>query len=507
VAKHSWSSYQAAVFDEVETGKGHMLITARAGCAKTTTIVEAANRLDGSAPVLMCAFNKEIAEELGRRVLGHIDVKTTHGLGLKALQKAWNIGKLAPDAQRERDVFKKVLPRLVYENAEIRGDLMTLVRMAKAFVVEDNQGLERLMQKYDCAPAIQSEKAVPQYCDWARMLLAEFRKPNPTITFDDMLYVPAYLNLSGGRFEYVFVDETQDLNVAQLTLAQNSISNTGRLIFVGDDRQAIYAFRGADENIIPNIRARFTPKELMLTRTYRCPQKIVAYAQRYVPDFESDPSAPSGVLERVTDVFMKKNWQAGDFVIARVNVVLVSLCLEALAAGIPSYMVGRDIGAGLIKLIDRSKADTIEELVAWVREWQQGEMQKLVAAEEDESKINNVADRANSLIRLARERRTVTGLKMFIRDLFGEEKKGIERDRLAFMSTHKAKGLENPRVWLIDSTYRPGRSQEEDNLYYVGMTRAQRELYLVSLTKKKEGEMKPMRNEIGNDLENEERYG
>lgn len=482
--RHPWSPYQLAIFDEVENGSGHLLITARAGCAKTTTIVEAANRLDGDAEILMCAFNKEIASELDRRVLGHVRVSTLHSLGLKALTKAWSIGKLTPDPARERDLLKKVMGR-AYVDAEARTDLTTLTRMAKAFVVEDDESLIRLMNKYDCAPTTNDPEVLALYLRRAKDMLYESRKPSTTISFDDMLYVPAYMNLSTGRFKYVFVDETQDLNVAQLMLARSSISPSGRLFFVGDGRQAIYGFRGADERVIPKIREMYQPKELKLTVTYRCPKKSVALAQRFVPDFEAAPSAPDGVLESVSDKYMKENWAVGDFVIARVNAVLVSLCLEALADGIPSYMVGRDIGEGLMKLIRRSKAETVEELVAWVREWQQAESQKLIAAEEDESKLVMITDKANCIIRLGREAGSMEDLTSLIKTLFGEEKKGEEqRERLAFMSCHKAKGLENPRVWLIDNTFRPGRSLEEDNLYYVAITRAQKELYRVTIPKK-----------------------
>lgn len=506
MTKHAWSPYQEAVFNEVENGTGHVLITARAGCAKTTTIVEAANRLNGDKQILMCAFNKEIANELSSRVLGHVNVSTLHSLGFKTLKRAWkNLGipnvELGPT--RERDVIKEVMKR-AHANAEWRADLTTLIRMAKAFVVEDAASLLRLMEKYDCYPDGDPEEMVPLYTMWAQEALKKFREPNPMITFDDMLYVPAYHKMTTGRNHFVFVDETQDLNTAQLILASHSVTRSGRIIFVGDDRQAIYGFRGADETTIPKIREIYKAKELKLTRTYRCPKKIVALAQNFVPDFEAAPTAPEGVLERVNEKFMKDNWAPGDFVIARVNAVLVSLCLEALAEGIPAYMVGRDIGAGLIKLIEKSKAFSIDELVAWVREWQQSEMQKIVAADEEESKLTAVSDKANSLIRLAREVGSVHELISFINSLFGEEKMGGEaRPRLAFMSCHKAKGLENGRVWLIDSSFRPGRGREEDNLYYVGITRAQRELYLVTMPKKASSNDKktPLKNELSLDGE------
>lgn len=497
MAQVPWSKYQLAVFDAVmdDEDDRHVLVTARAGCAKTTTITEASKRLDDEIQALMCAFNKEIANELERKVLGNTRVSTLHSLGLKTLQKTWShVGRLEPTIQREREIIKKVMPRLAYENSEKRGDVSQLVRMAKAYVYESDKDLEWLMNEYDCAPTIDADENVPLYCKWARDALELSRTPNPQITFDDMVYVPAYLGLTTGRYGRVFVDETQDLNRAQLMLAEHAVSGRGKIVFVGDDRQAIYGFRGADSNSIPNIRARFNPRELFLTVTYRCPRKIVELVQRYVPDFQAAPSAPEGVVEKVNDEYMKANWKPGDFVIARLNAVLVSLCMEALANGIPAFMAGRDIGAGLIKLIERSGCTDIPSLLTWVRQWQSEETRRMVLAEEDESKITAVTDKANTVIALTEGRSSIHDLIQFVRGLFGEADKngGEGRPRLAFMTAHKAKGLENPRVWMIDSTFRPSKGIEEENLFYVAATRAQQELYRVYIPKRNKPNAPPL---------------
>jgi DNA helicase-2/ATP-dependent DNA helicase PcrA len=331
----------------------------------------------------MCAFNKDIAMELDRKVLGHIKVSTLHALGLKTLQRAWKdkVGTLEINANREREIIKAVLPRLVYDEGDHRGNITQLVRMAKAYVYEDDPDLDWLMNEYECGP-VSDETMLPRYRQWARDALALSVVPHPVITFDDMIYAPARLGITTGRYARVFVDETQDLNRGQLMLAENAVSARGKIIFVGDDRQAIYGFRGADSNSIPNIRKRFSPKELFLTTTYRCPKKVVALVQKYVPDFQAAPSAPEGIVEYLSEEKMKDRWRVGDFVIARVNAVLVSLCMEALASGIPAYMAGRDIGAGLIKTIERSGAQDIASLIAWVRQWQTSETARLVRAEE-----------------------------------------------------------------------------------------------------------------------------
>ena len=57
---------------------------------------------------------------------------------------------------------------------------------------------------------------------------------------------PTPLSMTGGDISYVVVDEAQDANPQQMRLVQQLVGPRGNVTFVGDDDQAIYAFRGAD---------------------------------------------------------------------------------------------------------------------------------------------------------------------------------------------------------------------------------------------------------------------
>ena len=63
-----------------------------------------------------------------------------------------------------------------------------------------------------------------------------------------------------------------------------------------------------------------------------------------------------------------------------------------------------------------------------------------------------------------------------VRQLFQDDGPG---SRICLSTTHRAKGLEAPRVWMLAETYRGGTT-EEDNLRYVAITRAQQELIYVT---------------------------
>jgi superfamily I DNA/RNA helicase len=81
---------------------------------------------------------------------------------------------------------------------------------------------------------------------------------NGVIDYDDQIYLSRLFGGVFPRFQTVMVDEAQDLS--PLNHIQVKRTAAGRLIVVGDPRQAIYAFRGADSSSMGSLRA--TAREL-----------------------------------------------------------------------------------------------------------------------------------------------------------------------------------------------------------------------------------------------------
>jgi len=74
------------------------------------------------------------------------------------------------------------------------------------------------------------------------------KQKSPLIDFADMIFLPVALKLIRPWFDMVVVDEAQDMTSAQLEIAVGACKRGGRVVIVGDDRQAIYGFRGADRS-------------------------------------------------------------------------------------------------------------------------------------------------------------------------------------------------------------------------------------------------------------------
>src|SRR5882672_9190474 len=91
-----WSTEQLAIFDwfegpceRTEQQLAHLIVRARAGSGKTSSVIEGVNRAPETS-ILLCAFNKQIALELNLRLDNpNAEAKTLHAVGMQAIQRMW----------------------------------------------------------------------------------------------------------------------------------------------------------------------------------------------------------------------------------------------------------------------------------------------------------------------------------------------------------------------------------------------------------------------------------
>ena len=93
-------------------------------------------------------------------------------------------------------------------------------------------------------------------------------------------------------FDYVIVDEYQDLNRAEQEII-DLLSDKGSLTIVGDADQSIYGFRYANPKGIEDFRSRYpTTHDESLTECRRCPTSIVTIADRLIKNNHTPNSPP-----------------------------------------------------------------------------------------------------------------------------------------------------------------------------------------------------------------------
>ena len=471
----AWSQYQTAIFDHVQNTTDNLVVIARAGSGKTTTICELCDRIPKNRKVLVCAYNNKIRDELTARLRAqrHVTVKGMHQLGYGALMR-YRGGKLEVDRYRIRDYIRRLVPE-AYKNC--RGDIIKLVTMCMCTISVTEEGVRAVMQQYDLAPQIPRD--YPLYVKWAMAALEFSQLPSMCVSFEEQIFLPALFQISTGSYDDVLVDEAQDLNACQYQLAVNAVKPGGRVLAVGDDRQAIYAFMGASSDAIGRMVKNLHAKVLPLSVTYRCPQEVVRLVQQIVPDFEAGDGAPEGSVSVVSEKVFLTEVAPGDAVISRTNAALMKYCMALLTRGKRARVVGKDMSAQLESLLSRTTtsmlAPALKEMARYVEE----EAERLEAAKK-EDKAEELRDNLDAIRAIASGLSSVQSLRAKLDTLFAGNEEGVDYGTIPCMTAHKAKGLEFDRVWMLESTFRLSTTEGE-NLYYVAATRAKSELFLVQV--------------------------
>lgn len=468
------TAQQTAIYANVADGRGHTLIIARAGTGKTTTIERALGYVPSEARCLFLAFNKSVADELKRRVTRtNVMISTCHSFGLHAIRQTVGVVDVDSDL-----TFK--------QTARFGGTKSDRYQLAKAIALAKDLLLENVDEVLDACDEVGIDVgAWPER--FARHVVDVLRSTSnvgDAVDFCDMVWLPLVdENIEVPQFDHVFVDEVQDLNRGQLALITRACKPGGRITAIGDDRQAIYQFRGIDADVVGNLRKTLTPVELPLTTSFRCAGNIIKEAQRFVPDIMARPNAPAGAVER--DVPLTRcldEVEYGDFILSRVNAPLVRIALRLLATDCRVSITGKkELSSGLKTLVYKLRAATPEHLVINARAWLAKEERRMLAKDPpNEHGAQLARDKFECLEALAASSRTVDDLLRRVDVLFAPTQ---PNNCVTLSSTHRAKGLERDKVWVLADTYlragRAGLSQEEKNLYYVAVTRARNTLMLV----------------------------
>ena len=491
ILERVWSEEQNTIYVEFETGTGNIVVVARAGCGKTTTAIEGIRRAPEQT-ILMTAFNKRTEIDLTAKVAKsgnpRAQAKTLHALGYSIVRrfkdnlKIDNLtrGAALTDAvcgNKAPDVIKRLVTKLHTqgrENAPHATQMGELTNLGIKFECEPEESWEPLGYGF----AYVEQKALDA------MELASNVESGGTIDYADMIFLPVRNRWMSKQYELVVVDEAQDMTVTQLEIAQGVCK--GRIVVIGDDKQAIYGFRGADSDSLNRLSRELSAKELGLKTTYRCAQAIVREAQRFVPDFVAGDNNPEGEVSTLHIDKLVNDAAAGNFILSRINAPLVSIAMKLLRSGKRTRIAGKDIGAGLIALVRKFRARSVPELLGKIRSWETREVERLDAQARGakngrlstlQSKIDAIHDQAEMLTSLTDGARNVDEILTRITGLFTDDGLG-DAGVITCSSVHKAKGLEADKVYVLKDTLR-SHSDEENNIAYVAITRAKLHLVYV----------------------------
>jgi len=473
------SEYQKAIYDHIENDTRNLLVQAVAGSGKTTIIVEAAKLIPSDVDTLFVAFNKHIADELGRRLPSHVKAQTLHSLGNGIVRK--NCRATLKQNKVEMCLKFDVLDVEDYRDfRQCRSFIIRMISLLKAHIIvkPTDEDIHQLAAKFDIE--------IPDHYYPFELLMQTYEKclENTTkMDYDDMLFLPVYHDWQFPQYDIVFVDEAQDLNILQMEMLQRL---NARIIAVGDRYQAIYGFRGADAEAMDTMKKRFTCEELPLSICYRCGYEIVAEAKKIVAQIQPAPDAKSGEVLNISKGDYEGLVSEQDWVLCRTTAPLVSECLKFIRNGRRAMIKGRDIGKQLKTLIKRVmwewKDDPSLPNLLTALSIYEGSIFDKFLGDEHESKRQAVQDQCDTIRAIVAYVDSYERVDIQIDILFADKEKGV-----VFCTIHRSKGMETDSVFILRPDLIPHpaakidwQRDQEMNLKYVAITRAKQHLYFVN---------------------------
>lgn len=296
--------YSEAQLQAIEHNKGPMMVLAGPGSGKTTVIINRTKTLIekyGVDPrrILVITFTKAAASEMKERFINlmngggdvsspynnmnyqNVNFGTFHAVFFSILRHAYKIdySNIIKEEDKNR-LIKGIVERYDIETEdekELLADIESEISLVKGEMMD-------LANYY--SQSCPNDKFRKIYYEYNEQL-----EQNRLIDFDDMIVrcyrlfkdYPQILAKWQKVYDYVLIDEFQDINLLQYKIVQMLAKQHGNVFIVGDDDQSIYRFRGAKPEIMLNFPKDYPDaKVCKLDINYRCSGAIVEVAGRII---------------------------------------------------------------------------------------------------------------------------------------------------------------------------------------------------------------------------------
>ncbi len=492
------SEYQKKIFEFIEHGVGNLVIDASAGSAKTTTLIKSLELIPNDKKILFCAFNKDIVNELKKKIskkdnIGNIDIRTLHSLGYLMIQKNFNNYNIEINENKYRQFIYNNINELTSSNPfkiskkiglKWVENVCSLINYMRYNLSESFDEIMSLVNKHEIDLVSDEIYAAKDVLEWGKTFTDE-------VDYTDMVWLPYVLNMKplGLQYDFIFVDESQDVSVVQRELVLRCRKINTRYIFAGDQNQAIYAFSSASPESFNYLKTLPNTISLPLPISYRCAKNIVNFAKQYSPSIEYNDDGREGDI-----IFNESinNVNDGDMILCRNNAPLMKIYNDLIRLGKKCYIRGKDIGLNLKKIVQSTNQEKLNTDLSndgvFIRLYeslfetrdkiinQSGLDEKTVM---NSSIMSNKLDMIKALEVLSEGLKTSSELIDKINEIFSDKKK----NGISLSTVHKAKGLEANNVFIACNSLMPSKSatqkweiEQEKNLMYVAYTRAKDKL-------------------------------
>lgn len=491
-ATRKWSKLQEAIFDFGMNDSRNLIIQAVAGSGKSTTIAELASRLiekDSSQSLLYCTFAKKNVQDMQGKIDPRVTIKTMHSIGYACLSswfRSHHTKMSDPDSKKLNRIFSGYVDSYQGDKDLLKASESSVLRIVE--LIKDTlldcslESISFLCDRYGIL--LNSDTmTILQAVDYVYRESMKFE--SGIIDYSDMIYLVVNGNVPVTvQYDFILIDECQDLNPAQLKMLELILSPTGRIIAVGDRFQSIYGFRAADTEAMDKIKARFNCVELPLSVSYRCPEWTMNFVNEEFPDIQfTSGSIIEGdcyelKLEKLANIIYD-----GELILCRNNAPLVKPCYQLIKAGKNAVILGRDFSSELtgliVRIVKKYECESVGDLFEALEDYEDKELEKLSRLN-NSNRIESFKDRIETIRALSEDIDNIADLYAKINSIFSDEK-----GQVTLSSIHRAKGAEADNVYLLQpeligkNAKQDWEKQQESNLKYVAYTRHKNNIYEV----------------------------
>ncbi|MGZ6974414.1 MAG: ATP-dependent DNA helicase UvrD2 [Acidimicrobiia bacterium] len=507
-----------------------LAILAPAGSGKTRALTRriawqaAVGNLDPNH-VLAVTFTRKAAGELRGRlarlgVRGAVTAGTFHAVALAQLRRRHADAGTAMPGLLDRKA--RMLGPLLGDQA--RGAELAVTINEVASEIEWAKARRIRPDRYaaQVAQALRETPRAPKEIATIYAAYEREKKRKGLLDFDDLIAActealetdPTFAATQRWRFRHLFVDEFQDVTLAQLSLLRAWLGTNTDLCVVGDPDQAIYAFAGADAGLLTRFGDHFEGAAVVrLGANYRSTPEIVNAARAVLPAHERAEvraAAAEGPTPTVTayptdtaeargiaDELIKRHGSMRPWssmaVLYRVNAQSAPFEEALSRAGVPHRVRGAaafldrpevkavidELRRGAKTAPGRAFAEHLTDLVTDAAE----------LSEERREHVDAVAALGREYLAAEGSTGSVAGFLEYLRaSLRGGDDGGLRDDAVDLLTFHRAKGLEWDTVFVTGlerglvpishAAGKPEATDEERRLLYVALSRAERHLHL-----------------------------
>lgn len=288
----------------IEHATGHGLVFAVAGSGKTATMIERVLHLIRHQSVrperiMACTFSREATRVIEHRLAQYPEatgvlVCTLHSLAARIIREASRMGVARYPAGEDKFSYRLFITarnQLIEENPEHRSTYYNIK-------YDDFQTYISIQKGNLALPYIPDD--LP---DWAKDMISmpvhgielyvrlyerhdELRRAEDLADFDDIIVLawqlmarfPHLADVMQSKWDYIHVDEFQDVNLAQSEMLDLLSQKCRSYLAIGDDDQTVYQWRGANPRYILEFPKRYNAQEFTLSTNFRCPMGVISLA-------------------------------------------------------------------------------------------------------------------------------------------------------------------------------------------------------------------------------------